>query len=112
MPDQSLASDLRSEIMDKCNNTNSTLENGSPTQNFDSHFYRNLLRGRGLLFADQQLMADQRTADVVRAYATDGGHTFRTDFARAMVKMSSLGILDTSQGEVRTTCSMPLGFRV
>lgn len=64
--------------------------------------------GRGLLFADQQLMAEEKTARLVRAYASDDGTTFRMDFARALMKMSSLGVLTGSQGQVRRNCSLPL----
>ncbi|XP_065858874.1 putative Peroxidase 48 [Euphorbia lathyris] len=74
---------------------------------FDAHFYRNLLRGRGLLFADQQLMADEKTARFVRVYASDDGTIFRRDFAKAMVKMSNLGVLTGNLGQVRTKCSLP-----
>lgn len=75
---------------------------------FDTHYYQSLLRGRGLLFADQQLMANPKTAKLVRAYASDDGTTFRMDFAWAMLKMSNLNVLTGSQGEVRLNCSLPL----
>lgn len=75
---------------------------------FDAHYYQNLLKGRGLLFADQQLMADENTARFVRVYASDDGTTFRRDFARAMVKMSYLGVLTGIQGQVRINCSLPI----
>ena len=38
---------------------------------FDTHYYQRLLRGRGLLFADQQLMAHEKIARLVFAYASD-----------------------------------------
>ena len=44
---------------------------------FDTHYYQRLLRGRGLLFADQQLMAQEKIARLVFAYASDDGSTFR-----------------------------------
>jgi len=75
---------------------------------FDTHYYQSLLSGRGLLFADQQLMANEKTARLVRAYASDDGSTFRMDFARAMMKMSGLNVLTGSQGQVRQNCSLPL----
>ncbi|KAL5543736.1 hypothetical protein UlMin_007520 [Ulmus minor] len=83
----------------------SSVQNGA---GFDTHYYQSLLNGRGVLYADQQLMADERTARLVRAYASDDGKTFRTDFARAMVKMSSLQAFENSQGVVRLNCSLPL----
>ncbi|KAF7141802.1 hypothetical protein RHSIM_Rhsim06G0230200 [Rhododendron simsii] len=66
---------------------------------FGKHYYDSVLRGRGLLFADQQLMAHDKTADLVRAYASNDGATFRMDFARAMVKMSNFGVLTGSKGQ-------------
>ncbi|KAK1586845.1 hypothetical protein Q3G72_006654 [Acer saccharum] len=75
---------------------------------FDTHYFHSLLKGRGLLYSDQQLMADKKTADIVRAYASDDGRTFRVDFARAMVRLSILGVLYGSQGQVRTNCSLPV----
>ncbi|KAF9617497.1 hypothetical protein IFM89_036701 [Coptis chinensis] len=75
---------------------------------FDTHYYVSLMRGRGLLFADQQLMATQKTAALVimKAYAFDDGLAFRREFARAMVKMSSLGGVSNYQVPTRVTCSM------
>ncbi|KAL3004465.1 hypothetical protein AAZX31_08G165800 [Glycine max] len=75
---------------------------------FDTHYYQSLLRGRGLLFADQQLMAEQKTARLVSAYASDDGSTFRMDFARVMLKMSNLDVLTGLQGQVRVNCSLPV----
>ncbi|ONI14347.1 hypothetical protein PRUPE_4G276900 [Prunus persica] len=53
---------------------------------FDTHYYQSLLRGRGLLFADQQLMANERTARL----------------------MSNLNVLTGSQGQVRLECTLPV----
>ncbi|EXB53348.1 Putative Peroxidase 48 [Morus notabilis] len=75
---------------------------------FDTHYYQRLLMGRGLLFADQQLMAAKKTEGLVRAYASDDGSTFRIDFAGAMMKMSNLNVLTGTQGRVRLNCSLPL----
>lgn len=71
---------------------------------FDTHYYKSLLSGRGLLYADQQLMANEKTARLVRGYALDDGSTFRMDFARAMVKLSVLNVLTGSQGHIRERC--------
>lgn len=72
---------------------------------FHTHYYRSLLKGQGLLHADQQLMASDRTASLVSAYASDDGSAFRRDFARAMIKLSGLGVLSGEQGQVRLNCS-------
>ena len=66
---------------------------------FDTRYYQSLLNGRRLLFADQQLMANEKTARLVRAYASDDG---------SMMKMSGLNVLTGSQVQVRRNCSLPL----
>ena len=50
-------------------------------------------------------MASNETAELMRAYASDDGTTFRIDFARAIVKMSNLGALTGSRGQIRLNCS-------
>ncbi|KAJ0042780.1 hypothetical protein Pint_18154 [Pistacia integerrima] len=72
-----------------------------------THYIRSLLRGRGLLFADQQSMANEKTATLVKAYASGDGTIFRIDFARAIVKMSNLGVLSGSQA---STFHLNVGF--
>nr|XP_016492199.1 PREDICTED: peroxidase 49-like [Nicotiana tabacum] len=72
---------------------------------FDNHYYKTLIRGRGLLFADQKLMANEKTAEVVIDYALDDGTMFRTEFAHAMAKLLDFVVLTGSQGEVQRSCS-------
>ncbi|WMV16826.1 hypothetical protein MTR67_010211 [Solanum verrucosum] len=59
----------------------------------DNHYYKTLMRGRGLLFADQQLMANEKTAAAVTDYAIDVGIILRTKFAHAMAKLFKFGVL-------------------
>ncbi|XP_045799730.1 putative Peroxidase 48 [Trifolium pratense] len=77
----------------------------SSGKSLDTHYYQSLLQGRGLLFSDQQLMAQEKTARLVSAYASDDGSTFRMDFAAVMLKLSNLDVLTGNQGEVRLNCS-------
>ncbi|KAI4325241.1 hypothetical protein MLD38_030656 [Melastoma candidum] len=129
-PDPTLPSDFLEEIRQRCEvNGNHSLGNdGSPPMvmtsatgktyfpkladsissgaSFDGHYYKSLIKGRGLLYADQQLMGDDTTAGFVRAYASeDDGSSFRLDFARAMMKMSSLNVLTGLDGRIRRNCS-------
>ncbi|KAK6917644.1 Lipoxygenase, C-terminal [Dillenia turbinata] len=71
---------------------NNSMPNG---ENFDAHFYKNLLKGKGLVFSDQQLTLSAITPRIGRAYASDEGgeQAFRRDFARAMIKLSNLNVL-------------------
>ena len=75
-----------------------------PGSRFGTLYYRSLLQGRGLLYADQQLMAGKGTGNWVKAYAS---HTFlfRRDFALAMMKLSNHRVLTASMGHIRLNCS-------
>ena len=75
---------------------------------FDTHDCQSLLKGSGLLFANQKLIANEKTARLVRVYASDDGSTFRMDFAWAMMKMLGLIVLTGSQGQVQRNCSLAL----
>ena len=75
---------------------------------FDTHDCQSLLMGRGFLFADQKLIANEKIARLARVYASDDGLIFRMDFAWAMMKMSGLNLLTGSQSQVRRNCSLAL----
>ncbi|XP_027127003.1 putative Peroxidase 48 isoform X2 [Coffea arabica] len=97
--DSTLRDGFIEEIKLKCQKSNSSFSNTESLK---------LMIGRGLLFADQQLMANEETARIVEEYTLDDGTVFRRDFARAMVKMSNLVSLTGSQGQVRLNCSVAL----
>ncbi|KAK6917551.1 hem peroxidase, partial [Dillenia turbinata] len=129
-PDPSIPADLLNEMRRRCpdqdqvnsespspapssdssavpaKSNNNSMPNG---EKFDAHFYKNLLKGRGLIFSDQQLTAGGTTSRIVRAYASDDGgeQAFRRDFARAMIKLSNLNVLTGDEGEIRLSCSLP-----
>ncbi|CAL5439800.1 unnamed protein product [Camellia sinensis] len=71
---------------------------------FGSLYYRGLLESKGILYVDQQLTAEEKTEAWVRAYASDDS-LFGRDFARAMMKLSNLGLLTGPMGQVRISCS-------
>ncbi|KAK4711929.1 hypothetical protein R3W88_006442 [Solanum pinnatisectum] len=119
LSDPTIPPDFLEELRQKCpddNNTISNMLNDEHTDtarglsvsirtSLDNHYYKTLMRGRGLLFDDQQLMANEKTAAAVTDYAIDDGIIFRTQFAHAMAKMSNIGVLTGSKGEVRHSCS-------
>ncbi|KAJ6850324.1 uncharacterized protein M6B38_264615 [Iris pallida] len=72
---------------------------------FDNMYFKNLERGLGLLASDQALMADPRTAALVREYAANET-AFFNDFVLAMQKLSEYGVKTGSQGEVRRRCDV------
>lgn len=70
---------------------------------FDEGFYKGVMANRGLLSSDQALLSDKNTAVQVVTYANDPA-TFQADFAAAMVKMGSVGVLTGTSGKVRANC--------
>ncbi|KAL4598201.1 hypothetical protein ACB092_11G043300 [Castanea dentata] len=98
LPDPTIAPDFLPEMRMRCQDSNGTTTRPSSSS----------MASLGLLFADQQLMANEKTARLERAYASDDGSTFRMDFARAMMKMLGLDLLTGSQGQVWRNCFLPL----
>ncbi|KAL2475553.1 Peroxidase 41 [Abeliophyllum distichum] len=72
---------------------------------FDNNFLKNLQKGLGILASDSALMKDPRTVTIVDKYAKDNNLFFR-DFARAMEKLSVLGVKTGHKGEVRKRCDL------
>ncbi|XP_054797163.1 peroxidase 44-like [Prosopis cineraria] len=70
---------------------------------FDNSFYKQLLRRRGILELDERLAFDNSTRALVSRYAADN-EEFLQNFARAMVKMGSIQVLDGERGEIRKNC--------
>lgn len=70
---------------------------------FDEGFYKGVMANRGLLSSDQALLSDKNTAVQVVTYANDPA-TFQSDFAAAMVKMGSVGVLTGTSGKIRANC--------
>ncbi|XP_009373140.2 peroxidase P7-like [Pyrus x bretschneideri] len=70
---------------------------------FDFAYFKNLEMEMGLLHSDQQLMNGSLTSSYVRAYIAYPD-TFHSDFAQAMQKLGSLGILTGQDGEIRSVC--------
>jgi peroxidase len=81
-----------------------TMDSKESLSDFGMLYYRNLLQGKGILYADQQLMKGEKTKYWVQEYASN--HTlFRQDFALAMMKLSDLRVLTMPMGQIRRTCS-------
>ncbi|KAG2301070.1 hypothetical protein Bca52824_029721 [Brassica carinata] len=79
------------------------LDTGSGTT-FDTSYYNNLSRGRGVLQSDQVLWSDPATRPIVQQLMSPRS-TFNAEFARAMVRMSNIGVLTGANGEIRRICS-------
>ncbi|CAK9165632.1 unnamed protein product [Ilex paraguariensis] len=80
------------------------LDATTPTT-FDSMYYTNLEKKRGLLLTDQLLHSDARTAPIVAALAPQP-QLFISQFAVSMVKLGNVQLLTgKNQGEIRRNCN-------
>ena len=80
------------------------LDGETPTA-FDNQYYKNLMRGRGVLDTDQKMLPDSRTGALVRAFANQPSQIFTHQFAQSMRKLGEAQVLTGNEGEVRRKCS-------
>ncbi|KAL5713536.1 peroxidase [Ranunculus cassubicifolius] len=86
------------------------LDNGSQNK-FDNSFFTNLRNGRGILESDQMLWNDSSTRAIVQQLSPRGflgrllNVRFSFEFGRSMVRMSNVGVLTGTQGEIRRVCT-------
>ncbi|CAN1179813.1 Peroxidase 6 [Linum perenne] len=70
---------------------------------FDNMYFKNLLKGMGLLSTDQMMAEDPRTKNFVNIYAANQS-AFFDDFAKAMQKLGALGVKFGNEGDIRLRC--------
>ncbi|KAG6534389.1 peroxidase 5-like [Zingiber officinale] len=99
--DRKYARALRKQCPAKSNNTVS-MDPHTPHK-FDNHYYRLVLRNRGLFTSDHTLLSTPSTAFQVNQLASNYKR-FQLKFAASIVKMSAIGVLTGYPGEVRTNC--------
>ncbi|KAJ6345885.1 hypothetical protein OIU78_008533 [Salix suchowensis] len=107
-PDPTLESSALANLQGMCPNKDASNRNLAPldsasTYRFDNAYYVNLVNGTGLLESDQALMRDPKTSAIVTAYSSNS-YLFSADFASSMTKLSNLGILTGSNGQIRNKC--------
>ncbi|CAL1367769.1 unnamed protein product [Linum trigynum] len=77
---------------------------------FDNMYYRNLLKGLGLLATDQLMAEDPRTKPFVERYAANQTAFFE-DFAEGMQKLGMVDVKTGDEGNVRDRCDVFNTFR-
>ncbi|KAF6174798.1 hypothetical protein GIB67_031353 [Kingdonia uniflora] len=80
--------------------------NPSSPNTFDSGYYTDILKSRGLLTSDQTLNSTTNTANQVKCNAFEP-YQWKKKFAAAMVKMGKLDVLTGTAGEIRLKCRVP-----
>ncbi|KAG0554404.1 hypothetical protein KC19_12G089000 [Ceratodon purpureus] len=74
----------------------------STDHKFDSQYYTNLIAKKGLLVSDQALFDDKSTKPLVEKHKKQA--VFFEAFAKAMVKMGNIQVLEGTQGQIRKSC--------
>lgn len=111
-PDPSIEPSFLNVMMSKCIDPQDGLEEpgldmslqAEAGPEFGAHYYNSLLQGKGILRADQQLMASEGTASWVQAYQSDRC-LFQRDFAYVMMKLSNFKVLAEPAGQIRHHCA-------
>jgi peroxidase len=70
----------------------------------DNHYYRNLQLRRGVLPCDQNLYNDASTKRTIDQLASNNG-LFLSAFGQVLAKLSEVGVLTGTQGEIRKVCN-------
>ncbi|KAF5471308.1 hypothetical protein F2P56_011751 [Juglans regia] len=106
--DASMASDLQSFCPVNGDGNRTTAIDRNSTDLFDSHYFQNLLNGKGLFSSDQILVSGDvaavtTTKSLVQSYSNNFP-LFSADFANSMIKMGNISPLTGSSGEIRKSC--------
>ncbi|XP_039046099.1 uncharacterized protein LOC120186149 [Hibiscus syriacus] len=83
-------------------NIHRSLDIRTPTS-FDNFYFRNLLKNKGLLHSDQELVNIASTDSLVKNYAADSSRFFK-QFSKSMIKMGNIKPLTGNSGEIRINC--------
>ncbi|RDY01558.1 Peroxidase 54, partial [Mucuna pruriens] len=113
-PDPTLNTTLLQSLQAICPNggpgTNLTNLDLTTPDTFDSNYYSNLQNQNGLLQSDQELFSTSGadTISIVNSFSSNQT-LFYENFKASMIKMSIIGVLTGSQGEIRTQCNFVNG---
>ncbi|KAF8402527.1 hypothetical protein HHK36_010612 [Tetracentron sinense] len=70
---------------------------------FDTAYFKNLVKRKGLLHSDQALYNGGTTDELVKTYSLNAG-AFSADFAKSMIKMGNIKPLTGRKGQIRVNC--------
>ncbi|CAL5097981.1 unnamed protein product [Urochloa decumbens] len=107
--DPSIPAAFAAELKARCPpgdvNTRLPLDRGSEGE-FDDSILRNIRSGLAVIASDAALATSNATRALVDAYLSAAAGSFERDFAVAMVRMGSIGVITGDDGgEIRDVCS-------
>ncbi|XP_074271229.1 peroxidase 57-like [Silene latifolia] len=107
-PDTTMDPSLLTKLKGICGSSSNTNPTAFLDQNtsfaFDNRYYNDIKSGKGILQIDQELALDPLSAKLVTNMAASTNAQFGQSFAKAIVKMGSIQVLEGSNGEIRTDC--------
>ncbi|XWS22101.1 hypothetical protein CRYUN_Cryun29cG0005700 [Craigia yunnanensis] len=83
-------------------NTNLAPFDPTPAR-FDTAYFQNLVKKRGLFTSDQALFNGGSTDKLVKTYSLNP-EAFWDDFAKSMIKMGNIKLLTGKKGQIRVNC--------
>lgn len=110
MPDPAIQSDFLTSLQSLCptqgnNDTLAVLDVQSPVT-FDNGYYKNLVRGQGLLDSDELLYTTPGITRNLVIYYLTHQQAFFEKFAIAMQKLGNIKLLTGPNGEIRKNCRL------
>ncbi|KAG6502157.1 hypothetical protein ZIOFF_042046 [Zingiber officinale] len=106
LSDDSLDPAYAAKLRAKCKSDTTLVEMDPGSRStFDTSYFELVSKRRGLFASDAVLLQDPQTRAYVRGYASGCSSEFFKDFGESMVKMSSIGVLTGTEGEIRKLCS-------
>jgi peroxidase len=107
--DPSLDSEYADRLRTRCSSVDdkTTLTEMDPGsyKTFDTSYFRQVAKRRGLFQSDAALLADAATRDYVQRIATGKfDDVFFKDFSESMIKMGNVGVITGADGEIRKKC--------
>jgi peroxidase len=100
--DKSYAAHLKMKCKPGNNKTIVEMDPGS-FRTFDTHYYVNVKKNRGLFQSDAALLTNNEAQSYINKELESS--SFLRDFARSMEKMSRIGVLTGTAGQIRRHCA-------
>ncbi|XWS13073.1 hypothetical protein CRYUN_Cryun36dG0006200 [Craigia yunnanensis] len=100
--DPAFANERRATCPRTGGNTNLAPFDPTPAR-FDTAYFKNLVKQRGLLTSDQALFNGGSSDKLVKTYSLNP-EAFWDDFAKSMIKMGNIKPLTGKQGQIRVNC--------
>ena len=106
-PDPTMDQNLVSTLKGTCGSNPNVDPTAFLDQNtsfvLDNQYYNQILNNKGLLQIDQELALDKSSSKMVSNLAANNA-LFGQSFAKAMIKMGNIQVLEGNAGEIRKNC--------